>query len=156
MAIEADPYHTIKPGLDLGLLAARRMGPASWLTVPETQEQKEETTMGAEVKAKRPYNRKAKPMDVQAGGGQDMRHEEAKDPGIAREIQPAMSLLAKLAAPAVQQLNPNVIHLDFTGHEDLLASARSSSVNLEHDIIALLQALLDGKLCATDGSVFEA
>ena len=36
MAIEPDPYYSIKPGADIGLLVARRMGCASWLTAPDS------------------------------------------------------------------------------------------------------------------------
>ena len=145
MAIKPEPYNAIKPGLDLGLLAARRMGPASWLTVPEAETVKgdESVTKSEETqgpKPKRPYNRKPKAVEA-VGGGMSGAKEETKSP-ITKAAEEQRSLLCFLEKPVVR---PGLF-IDFTGNEDLLAQVQALSNDLNHDLLCLLRGLLKGEL----------
>jgi hypothetical protein len=43
-------------------------------------------------------------------------------------------------------INPAVVVVDFTGHEDVLRKLRLNSDDLQHDIICVMDAITDGKL----------
>lgn len=171
MAVEPEPYHPIRPGLDLGLLAARRMGPASWLT----QADKEPEAKGApemanatciepgckkfRVKNKRctRHNKEHQERVSQMGGGSaglSSSVAAAEPAGALTLPSTGKSLLSSLgSSPAAR--DGALLVLDFSGQEDLLIRAQSASDDLQRDIFALLRALLDGKLLTADESVLE-